>query len=142
MLSCKRKRPSHRFLPHRRQSYRAHIQRYPNGPQVLLNRPCCSSRPKGSERRRQYSHHPSRITHPSGTSCRSCGIYHPTPVRRTSYRAAPLGSWVHKQSGCSSIAQRRNGEAHPRSTVIQSGGGVHARGDRRDRWKMGWMRDS
>jgi len=136
VLSCKRKRPSHRFLPHRRQSYRDHSQCSPNGLQVLLNRPCCSSRPKRSERRRQYSHHP------SGTSCRRCGIYHPTPARRISYRAAPLGSWVHKQSGCSGIAQSRNGEVHPKSTVIQSGGGVHARGDRRDRWKTGWLRDS
>jgi len=121
-----------RFLPHRRQSYRAHIQGYPNGLQVLLNWPHCSSRPKRTLRRRQYSHHTSRIPHPSGTYCRRCGIYHTTPVRRISYRAAPRGSWVQKQSRFSSITPRRNGEVHPKSTVIQSGGGVHARGDRRD----------
>ncbi len=101
--SCKRKRPSYRFLPHRRQSYRDHNLCCPNGLEVLLNASHCSSGPKRPTAQRQYSHHISRTTHHSVTDCRCYDIQHFTPVRRTSYRAAPLSSWRQKRSGFSSV---------------------------------------
>ncbi len=66
-------------------------------------RPTAAAAPKRPTAQRQYSHHISRTTHHSGTDCRCYDIQHFTPVRRTSYRAAPLSSWRQKRSGFSSV---------------------------------------